>query len=119
MRAPNAAMGLVSGKSAPVSTATPAQAGLRHLAAGLNRTCRPVGRRGLSPQPSAAMAQPRLPGKPDLHHARRGLAASAAVVSAGPGASLPLGQEQATGSDRAMTDRLEWRSAAQEPAWEG
>jgi uncharacterized protein len=41
MRAPNAASGLVPGKSAPLPTATPAQAGLRH-STDLNRSVEAV-----------------------------------------------------------------------------
>jgi hypothetical protein len=49
-----------------------------------------VGRRGLHPRPSAATVQCRLLGKLDLAVAPgRGLAAEAALVRAGPGASLP------------------------------
>ena len=43
MAAPKAASGLIPGKSAPVPTATPAQAGLRHLTAGPHpETARPM-----------------------------------------------------------------------------
>src|SRR5215218_10843717 len=90
MRAPRAASSLIPGESAPLPTATPAQAALRHLTAGPHpklpgRWAAEGSIHGHPPprrNPAAQQADPEVtPG--------RGLAAEAALVRADPGASLP------------------------------
>jgi hypothetical protein len=130
MRAPRAALGLILGQSAPLPSATPAQAALRLLAAGPHpKTGRRVGRRGLHPRPSAATVQSRLLSRLDLDITPgRGLAAEAALVLAGPGASLPprarAGRPGRSGRDRQAgvafqprRNRLERHKLPPCPSW--